>query len=92
VEFKEQPSNGDLHDLLHRLHDRIGSVESRLLKHYTEEHEAFNEALKEVRKLNDWVRGGRLAARIIIGMAAFVAAMAAAYAWVRGHFIVTPRQ
>lgn len=88
---KEQPSNADLHKLLHKLHDRIADVERRLVQHYTQEHASFDEALGEVKRLNDWVRGGRVAARIIVGLAAFITAMAAAYAWVRGHFIVTPK-
>ncbi len=98
MQHREQPSNLDLHELLHRLHDRITEVERRLVAHYTEEHKSFDaaleatqDALNEVRRLNDWIRGGKVAARIIIGLAAFVAALAAAYAWVRTNFHISAR-
>lgn len=84
----EGPDNGELQALLHKLHDRIVAVEQRLVAHYAEEHKSFNDALAEVKRLNDWIQGGRIAARIILGLAAFVAGIAAAWAWVISNFDV----
>jgi hypothetical protein len=64
--------------------EKLTRMEERLRRHYEEEHRDFATVL-------EWARGGRVAAKILAIMIGLIGGAAAAYAWVTGHFNITPR-
>lgn len=86
-----QAQHKNVVEAIDRIEDKLSIMAERLRYHYEEEHKDFNEALKQVSELTDWIKGGKFAARIVIKFAAFLAAMAGAFTWIKANFTILPK-
>jgi hypothetical protein len=90
-EHVTQAQHSEVLGLLHKLAERLTRMEERLRHHYENEHADFETAKQDIETILDWARGSRFAMKLLGVMAGVAAGAAAAYAWVNGHFHITPK-
>lgn len=71
-------------DQLNSLTESIERLQHRLEQHYSTEH-------KEIKELLSWFKGSSMAFKFIGFLIAITAGIASAWAWVTGHFTITPK-
>ena len=91
AEHVTQAQHSEVLDLLHKLADRLTRMEERLRHHYQDEHKDFETAKADIETILDWARGSRFAMKMLGVLVGVAAGAAAAYAWVAGHFHISPK-